>query len=144
MELDSRQHVILRIGILICGCTVVLTASFVGIIAAFSGEISGVGGRTPWYVLAAASVFVATIVLLEMNDADGRTIISSSVFAGVASFIAIVFGVEGLIFTVNNPGTVFVSQLLLYFVAAALVATGVGFWGLRHWREFIKPSSEPQ
>lgn len=141
MDVSSRQQVIARIAVVIVICTLVLTANFIGIIAAIEGDLSDFADRIPWYLLVAAAVFVATIVLLELNDADGRTIIASALFAGVVSFFLVIFGVEGVIFTVQNPETVFVEQLILYFVAASLVATGVGFWALRHWREFISNPS---
>ena len=141
MQPTDRQRIIGRIALVIVTCTLVLTANFVGIIAAIEGDLSDFADRTPWYLLVSAAVFVSTIVLLELNDADGRTIIASALFAGVVSFFLVIFGVEGLIYTFQNPGRVFVSQLILYFFAAALVATGVGFWALRHWREFIRNPS---
>jgi FtsH-binding integral membrane protein len=136
MELTSTQRVILRIGGVIASCTLLLTASFIGLIAAFSGDIQGFDSRVPWYIVVAAIMFVAVIVLLELNDADGKTIIVSAAFSGVISFILVFFSIEGLIFAFENPSRIFLSRLIMYFFAAALVATGVGYWGLRHWREF--------
>lgn len=142
MDLDSTQQVIVRIGLLIVACTLLLTAAFVGLIATLSGEIRGFEARIPWYLAGAAILFVATIVLLELNDADGRTIIVSAVFTGFISFLLIFLSIEGLIFTITNPAAVFDSRLIIYFFSAALVATGVGYWGLRHWREFT--SDQPR
>ena len=136
MELDSRQTVVLRIGALIVGCTLLLTASFVGVIATVQGTVAGFENRIPWYLVAAAGVFVATIVLLEFNNARGKTIIASGVFTGVVSFVLLFFAVEGVLYAIRYPEAIFVSQLVMYFLAAALVATGLGYWGLRHWREF--------
>ena len=143
MELDRTQRVVLRIGGLIVACTLLLTAGFVGFIAVLEGEITGFGGRLPWYLVGAAVVFVSTIVLLEVNDADGRTIIVSALVVGALSFVLLFLSVEGVIFTVENPyAVVFDTRLILYFFAAALVATGVGYWGLRHWREFTADQRE--
>jgi hypothetical protein len=41
-----------------------------------------------------------------------------------------------VIYAVTDPDEIVASQVLVYFVAAALICTGVGVWGLRHWREF--------
>lgn len=138
MDIDASHRVILRIGALIAACTLLLTINFVGIIAALSGEVSGIDSRIPWYLLLAAVIFVGTIVLLESNGADGKTIIASAVFTGIASFVLVLFGGEGVRYAATEPGTVLDPQLTLYFFTAALVATGLGYWGLRHWREFTR------
>lgn len=124
-----------RLGGLIASCTLVLTASFVGILAFASGNVEGLPGRIPWYLIVAAVVFVATIVLLEGHDASGGTIIVTAFVIGSICFLGVTLSVEGVIFAVRQPRAA-VSQLLLYFLAAALVATGIGYWGLNHWREF--------
>jgi hypothetical protein len=142
MELTGTQRVILRIGVLIAASTILLTCSFVGFIAALSGQVQGFENRVPWYLITAAAVFVTTIVLLEINDADGKTIIISAVVVGGIAFVLVFLAVEGAIFAINNPGTLIFSRLIVYFLAAALVATGVGYWGLRHWREFTANNPE--
>lgn len=136
MELDGTQQVVLRIGVLIVSCTLLLTSAFVGFIAALSGEVHGFESRLPWYLVGAAVVFVGTIVLLEVNDATGRTIIVSALVVGGFAFVLLFLAVEGFVFTLEHPGAVLDTRLILYFFAAALVATGLGYWGLRHWREF--------
>ena len=136
MELDASQRVILRIGLLIIGCTILLTANFIGFLATIDGRIDGSRSRIAWYLVLSAVFFVVTIVLLELNNADGRTIIVSAVVTSVVSFILVFFSIEGLLFAIEHPEEIIVSQLIIYFFAAALVATGIGYWGLRHWREF--------
>lgn len=142
MELTGTQRVVLRIGALIAACTVLLTASFVGFIAALSGEVHGFDNRVPWYLALAAVVFVVTIVLLELNDAGGKTIIFSALVFGVISFVLFFLGFEGIVFTIQHPDQIFPSKLIIYFFSAALVATGLGYWGLRHWREFTASGPE--
>jgi FlaA1/EpsC-like NDP-sugar epimerase len=142
MELDGTQRVILRITALIVSCTLMLTAGFIGFIATLSGEVVGFESRVPWYLVGAAIVFVSTIVLLEINDAAGRTILVSALVVSALSFVLLFLSVEGFVFTLKNPETLFTSRLVLYFFAAALVATGVGYWGLRHWREFAADQRE--
>lgn len=136
MELDSTQKVILRIGALIAAFTVLLWSAFIGLVGVAAGDVTGFEDRVPWYIVLAAVAFVATIVLLELNDADGKTIIVSAFVVGVFSLILTFLGFEGFRHLVANPRLLFDSQLVLYFFAAALVATGLGYWGLRHWREF--------
>ncbi len=136
MELGATQRIILRISLLIISCTILLTASFVGFLALISGRVDGSESRIAWYIAISAILFVSTIVLLEFHGADGRTILVSATVTGVLSFALIYFSIEGVIFALIHPEDVFVSQLILYFFAAALVATGIGYWGLRHWREF--------
>ncbi len=142
MDLDATQRVLLRIGALIVISTLLLTAGFVGFIAVLQGDVTDFDSRLPWYLLGAAIVFVGTIVLLEVNGADGRTIILSATVVGVLSFILLFLATEGLVFTIDNRSILSDTRLILYFFAAALVATGVGYWGLRHWREFTAEQGE--
>lgn len=142
MELDGTQQVVLRIGALIVSNTLLLTAAFVGFIAALSGEVHGFESRLPWYLVGAAVVFVGTIILLEVNDATGRTIIVSALVVGGFAFVLLFLAVEGFVFTLEHPDAVLDTRLILYFFAAALVATGLGYWGLRHWREFTDGQRE--
>jgi len=88
----------------------------------------------------AAMIFVGTIITLELKGSDGRTIIVVSVVAGITSLIAIALSVEGILFAKENPAVIVDSRLFLYFVAAGLIATGIGYWALHHWREFATPS----
>lgn len=136
MALGARQRLLLRIGVPIAVFTLLLTASFIGFLAAISGQLGDVEARAPWYLIGAALTFVGTIVLLEVNDVSGRTIIVTAVVVAVAAFGLLALGVEGFIFAVHNPGAESLPRLVLYFFSAALVATGLGYWGLKHWREF--------
>lgn len=125
-----------RISAGIAACTVVLTASFLGVVAIMSRDITGFQSRIPWYLLLGAVVFVAAIVLLEDHGADGREILLTAVVSGVTGLVVGVLSVEGVIFTVRYPEEVFVSRLVVYFLAAGLIGTGIAYWSLRHWREF--------
>lgn len=144
MELGQSQRVALRIGGVIVACTILLTGSFVGFLAAIAGELpmQDFNARVPWYLVAGAVVFVGTIILLEINDADGRTIIVTAAVFGTLAFLLVSLGIEGYIYTFENPEDVVVSRLILYFLSASLVAAGVGYWGLRHWREFTAQQPE--
>ncbi|WP_424003327.1 hypothetical protein ACOZ4I_04155 [Haloarcula salina] len=133
---ESRREFLRRVVLVIGGCTIGLTAAFVGVLAVLSGEIQSVSSRVPWYLVGGALLFVATIVLLDENDADGRTIIVSALVVSVVGFGLLTLAVEGIRFAIMRPELVFVSQLVLYLFAAGLIGTGVGYWALRHWREF--------
>lgn len=125
-----------RISLIIAACTVVLTFSFIGILAVVRGEAGGMSNRLPWYLVIGALAFVATIVLLEGHGATGREIIVSSTITAFWSFVLIALAIEGFWFTYHNHEEVFVTQTVLYFLAAALLATGISYWALHHWREF--------
>lgn len=132
----SRRQFFSRVLFVIGFCTVLLTASFVGVLAVLSTEVTGVADRLPWYIVLAAGVFVGTIVLLEESGSDGGTIIVSAILLGGLGFVLVALAVEGFIYAVTYPELVFVSQLVLYLLAAGLIGTGVGYWAVNHWREF--------
>lgn len=130
----------LRVGGLITISTLFLTAAFVGILGFVSGEIEGIQSRLPWYIVVGALGFVGTIILLEAQDSHGRIIMVTSIVVSSAVFVIVSLGIEGMLFALAHPEMVFVSQLVLYFLAAALIGTGLGYWGLNHWREFTGQS----
>lgn len=141
---SNRRLFFLRVGGLIAICTLLLTASFIGILALLSGNIGNYQARVPWYLVAGALVFVGTIVLLEETGSAGRPILGTAVLTAVLMFSLVALGVEGVLFTLENPETVFVSRLVLYLFAAGLIGTGIGYWGLKHWREFTAGTSDSQ
>lgn len=133
---DIRDQYFFRTGLLVGFSTLVLTATFVGLLAFIEGHVPGLDSRIPWYLVASALGFTTTILFLEQYHSDGRMIITSAAIVTVASLILLSLSVEGLLFAVDQPEKVFVSQLVLYFFAASLLSTGFGYWGLKHWREF--------
>ncbi|GAB3027245.1 hypothetical protein [Natronobiforma cellulositropha] len=129
----------------VVGVTVVLTAAMVGVVALISSETSAISGRLPYYALVAAVAFVATLWRLDDDSVDGMTVLIASGGIALASGVLVALAVEGAIFGVTNPEQVVATQLVVYFVAAGLVCTGLGMWSLRHWREFTgdsRPSRE--
>ncbi len=133
---DGRRSFYTRITVIIAVCTVVLTFSLLGVLAIVSGDLTATSDRLPWYLVVGALAFVASIVLLEGHGATGREIIVTASITAIWSFVLIALAIEGIRFTIQNPEEVFVSRLLLYFLAAALMGTGVAYWALHHWREF--------
>lgn len=135
---DGTDDYFLRTSLLVAAFTVVLTTNFVGAMGLLTGAVTGTTGRLQYYVLAAAVVFVAVILILEASGYDGRRVLTAAVTAAVLGFVFIALGAEGLVFAWNDPDAILTSQLLVYFVAAAVIGTGLGYWGLRHWREFAR------
>lgn len=124
-----------RLGLVAAGCTLVLTACFIGIISLLEG-LDGVSARMPLYVLALAAAFATTVFVAEQRHYDGRAILVTSLSIAGATFVIVLLAVEGLIFTYNNPATVLNTDQLPYLLAAGLLGTGFGYWVIRHWREF--------
>lgn len=130
----DRPSFYTRITLIMAICTIVLTFSFIGVLAVVAGEITST--RLPWYLVVGAITFVATIVLLEAHGATGREIIVTSSISAIWAFVLIALAIEGILYAIRYPAEVFTSQLVLYFMAAALLGTGIAYWGLHHWREF--------
>lgn len=143
-----------RAVVAVVASTVVLTACFVGVLVLIAGEIQGVGDRLPIYAVAMGIAFVATLLRTErqfgpdapgevtgnggMSEtyADGRTILTTAI--GISSLTVLIVSLagEGFTYTLRRPDDVLNLELLPYLIAAGLIATGLGYWGLRHWREF--------
>lgn len=136
MGRETNRQYFARVGLLIVACTVLLTASFYGVVAMLDGQLTGVGERLPGYLLVAAVAFVGTVVLLEAYESSGRTIIVTASIMGLLTAVLVPLGVEGFLYALDHPDEVVNSTLFLYLLAAALIGTGLGYWGLNHWREF--------
>lgn len=121
---------------LITVSTVLLTASFVGIYAFLTGATEGLSTRLPFYVLLMAISFVAGVVGLTRYRADGATVLSAATGIGFLTFLLGVLAGEGTAYAIRAPAEVFASTLLVYFVAAGLIGTGLSFWTVHYWREF--------
>jgi hypothetical protein len=124
-----------RAGALIATCTLVLTATFLGLVALVSGEAAGLSDRLPAYVLGMATAFVGAVLIAETQSLDGRTVIVGAGGVALAAFVVLTLGGEGLLHAVRNPGALVTSHLLFYFLAAGMIATGFGYWAINHWGE---------
>lgn len=134
-SLSNRRWV--RAAAVILGFTVVLTADFVGLLALLSSSEVDVASRVPLYTLAMAAVFVATIYGFARYRADARTVLFSATGFALVGFVLFGLAVEGVVFAVTRPDAVFGSQLVVYFLAAGLIGTGVGYWLVAYWRELV-------
>ena len=140
MQTPSRVE-LTRLGGVILGSTLVLTTTFIGIIGLLSGGSPDAGTRLPVYVLAMALGFVGVVVVSEQQygaRADGRSVIASASIMALLVFLVVTLSGEGVIFAIQNPEEVVLTELFLYVVAAGLIGTGLGYWGLNHWREFAE------
>ncbi|UWG47734.1 putative membrane protein [Halanaeroarchaeum sp. HSR-CO] len=120
----------------IIGSTILLTASFLGILALLTNQANGFADRFPVYVLLMAIGFVAALFLLERPNLEGTQILVATLGLTVTIFAVVTLAGEGLTYAMANPDEVLVSNLILYLVAAALIGSGLAFWSVRHWREY--------
>jgi hypothetical protein len=139
----NRQQDAARVGALVAGCTAVLTASFLGLASLLTGPPPGLAGRIPFYVLAMAVAFVASVVGFEerLHSTKAAATIRAAAAVAAASLLVVTLASEGLVHAVQHPGEVVASQLLVYFLAAGLVGTGLSYWGVNHWRELARQVS---
>lgn len=135
----TDQTFLARVGALVVGCTAVLTLSFFGIVAILTGDAAGIGTRLPFYALGMAAVFVAAVVGLEQRRREGRAVLAAASLLAVGGGLLLTLGGEGVAYAGRNPEQVLGSGHVLYLVAAGLIATGIGYWGLHHWRDVVDP-----
>ena len=132
----TDREFVARAGSAVVASTVVLTASFVGVVSFLTGSAVDVGARLPFYVLAMAIAFAGTLFVLDDPTADGVRVIVATVGVAVASFVFTALSAEGFVYAIKHTERLLGSNLLVYFFAAGLICTGLAFWALRHWREF--------
>ena len=126
----------------VAGSTILLTAAFVGMAVVWEGLIvSGLTTRLPFYVLVFAVAFVVSLLQLDNRDRDGATVLIATVGIGVLAAILVGLAAEGAFYTAHEPAVVFRTQLVVVFFAAGIICTGLGIWGVRHWREFVDTRS---
>jgi len=116
--------------------SILLTACFVGVLGLLSGDLTDTNSRLPIYFLGMAVVFVITMFGLIRYDADGLTAMLGTIGISLLGLLLVGLAGEGLIYGIQYPSRVFGSTLLLYFLAAGLIGTGLGYWLLAFWREF--------
>lgn len=124
---------------LIAVSTLSVTASIIGVVAFVDGRTEGLWSRLPYYVFVMAIAFTGLVFALEMRVDDGRKILSTSVVVSVIVFVLALLGVEGVIYSIENPSQV-LSNILFFFLSAGLFCTAVMYWAVNHWREFVTSS----
>lgn len=137
----DRRQILVETGPLlgvVGACTAVLTATFVGIVGVASGNATAIVSRLPLYVLAGAVVFVTVLLVFEHSRLDGRAVLGRAVGTSLSGFVLVSLGTEGVIYAVTNPELVVASHLFAYLLAAAIIASGLGYWVVRNWRELSR------
>jgi hypothetical protein len=125
-------------GIFVALSTLALTASFLGLVALVTGTVTGSNTRLPMYVLGTALAFVGAILLFEEEYRAGRRVLETAAAVAVGTLVLLLFGGEGVAYLLQQPDRVASSQSLFYLLAAGLIGTGLGYWGLHHWREVAR------
>ncbi|MEF8757756.1 MAG: hypothetical protein V5A33_05935 [Halobacteriales archaeon] len=128
-----------RIAGSVAASTLVITACFVGVAAVVTGFVTQFEQRLPVYVLLTAAVFVVIVVAFDSEDAPGRPVLASTVSLALVTFVVVTLAGEGLRYALTRPDEIVGSRLGIYFLSAGLVATGIGYWAVNHWREFTTP-----
>jgi hypothetical protein len=121
-----------RTGLFVVASTLALTASFLGLVALVTASASGLDARLPFYVLALATAFVAGIVAFEGTYRDGHRVLRAAGLAALGAFLLVGLGGEGVAYLLQERGQLVSSHLLVYFLAAGLIGTGLGYLGVRH------------
>lgn len=132
-----RDRVFSPVAIGVVLLSLVLTASFIGMLGLLSSEVTlDVGSRLPAYVLLMGIVFVAGIVRLDSADREGVRVLVAVSSISLLAFVLAALATEGVVYTIRRPDAVIRSHLILNIGAAGLICTGVVIWALHHWREF--------
>lgn len=120
----------------VLGSTILLTASFLGVLSLLTNQTSGFSDRFPIYVLVMAIGFVTALFILERPSLEGTQILVVTLGLTVTIFVTVTLAGEGINYAIQHPEDVFDPDLILYLVAAALIGSGLAFWSVRHWREY--------
>lgn len=115
--------------------TVALTTAFVGMVALASGNATGFLGRLPVYVLASSVAFVGVLIAVDGPRQAGSTALVLGAVAGAGEFLLVTLATEGMVYAMTDPGAVVASHLFVYLLSAAVIASGLSYWGVQHWRD---------
>lgn len=122
---------------LVASSTLAVTVAFIGLLSLLTGGLSGLSARFPIYVLASTIAFTALILTLERYLVEGEQILLTAFILALTIGILFALDIEGILYATANPGELVASQLILYLVAAGCLCTGLVYWGVHHWREFV-------
>jgi hypothetical protein len=132
------RDILVETGSVIGVCTVTLTAVFVGLVGLLSGEATGMVTRLPLYVLVSSLVFLAALIVMDHSQYHGQTILIRALVGGIAGFLVVTLGTEGIVYALTHPERVVVSHLFVYLLSAAIIASGIGYWSVLNWRDVNK------
>lgn len=135
-----NKRAVYRGAALVVSSTLAVTVAFVGLLALVTNEAAGLGNRLPYYAVVLSFAFTVLVLVLERHLEDGSTIIVNAAALAITVAILVALDVEGAVYAYRYPGELVASQLLLYFLAAGCLCTGLVYWGVHHWREFTQPA----
>ncbi|MFC3958118.1 hypothetical protein [Halovivax cerinus] len=126
----------------VASSTVLLTLAFVGVAVVVEGQIVGdVSTRLPVYVLVFALGFIVSLLKLDNRNRDGMQILIATAGIGTVAALLVGLATEGAVYLVDSPEALLHRGLIVVFLAAGIICTGLGIWGVRHWREFVGPNA---
>lgn len=139
MNTDRIADLLLSRAVLtVATSTILLTAAFVGIAVIVEGRmVADLPTRLPVYVLVFALAFIVTMLKLDNRHRDGMQILIATCGIGVITTLLVSLATEGGLYLAQEPETLLRRGLIVVFLAAAIICTGLGIWGVRHWREFV-------
>ena len=136
------RETVVTLGGVVLASTVLLTACFVGILSLVTNGFVDFADRLPVYSMVTGVVFVSAIIGFARTGTDARIVISGAIGGSMLAFVLVSLAIEGAVYTTRAPDAVVSSQLIFYFVAAGLIATGCVYWVATYWRE-IFDTAEP-
>jgi hypothetical protein len=136
-----QPRTVARAGLFVVLSTVALTASFLGVVGLFSGRVSGLTARLPFYVLVMAICFVVVIIGFDSVLREAQQVLGLAVAVSILALALVTLGGEGIVYLVEYTEQVVASHLLFYILAAGLIGTGLCYWAIRHWAELADTAS---
>lgn len=127
----------LRVAGVVLGCTLVLTAVFLGVRSLVTGGTPGVAQRLPYYALVLGLVFAGGVVAFDGEVADPFESLRLAAGLAAGTLVVVALAGEGVAYAVVYSGRLLASQVLFYLVGAGLVGTGFGYWLVRNWRDVL-------
>jgi hypothetical protein len=116
-------------------CTALLTACFLGMVGLVSGAAGGLVARLPLYVLGGSVSFVGVMLVVDHSYEDGPVVLARAAGAALTTFVVALLGAEGVVYAVAQPESVVASHLFVYLLSAAIIASGLGYWGVQNWAD---------
>jgi hypothetical protein len=115
--------------------TLIFALATVGLIGLFNGENVGNEQRLGVYVLFSSVLFIITIYYIEkMGKRNAFEVIKVVMAITILGFVLASLSGEGLVRVIR--GTEYTLQMYLYLITGGLVCSGVGYWAIRHWKEY--------
>ena len=122
-------------GVQVIFFTLVFTLAAVGLVGLINGQNTGSDERLGFYVLFSSVVFIVTIYSIEKTKRKNAMDIMKVVIAiTIFGFVLVSLSGEGLVRIVQGTG--YTLQTYLYLVTGGLLCSGVGWWVIRHWKEY--------